>query len=92
MNLNPFKNTYKIIEKTTLGGEKYYLVKYGNLFGREYLDNDPDSSLTCCCEEWGESCGKFTTLEKVKNKIEADIQRLAKERLNKTFSRTINYV
>lgn len=92
MNLNPFKNTYKIIEKTTLGGEKYYLIKYGNIFGRVFLGADIKTKLTWDTEEYGKIYGKFDSLQKVRDKINCHLEQLAKERLDKTFSRTINYV
>lgn len=87
MNLNPFKNTYKIVECSSLQGEKYYMIKYGNIFDRVFiLNGGSTSSFQSSANEYG---GKFSTLESVKKVISLHIEKLTEKRLSKITSKTI---
>ncbi len=86
MNLNPFKNTYKIVEHSNFGGDKKYKISYGNIFGRVYLETDGGEWL---CEENG---GSFSSLDTVKTAIQIHAEKLLKKKMQKFSKKTLGYI
>ena len=86
MNLNPFKNTYKIIEKSSFNSEKNYMIRYGNLFYRVYLAKDGGEWVF---EEHGDL---FSSLNNTKAAIQCHAEKLLKKRMEKVFKKTIGYI
>jgi hypothetical protein len=87
MNLNPFKNTYKIVENSNLKGEKYFTLSYGNFFSREFLDS---GATSWCNEDYlGKYGGHFENLNNVKKTMKIHMDKLNEKRLSKVFSKTI---
>lgn len=87
MNYNPFKNTYKIIERSNLKGEKYFVLSYGNFFGRKFLDA---SASSWCNEDYLEKYGGyFATISDIRQAIKIHMDKLNEKRLSKVSSRTI---
>jgi len=84
--INLFKKTYKILETNT-NGEIYYWVKYGSFFNYQYLDIH--GAFWENAENWG---GKFTPLEIAKEAIKKHAYNLFDKRLNKTTTKTIQYI
>lgn len=89
---NLFKNTYKIVERSNLNGEKYYNIAFCNLFTQflpvdkwmEYYGDDRFGFFIH--REYAKS---FTSLEEVKLAIKKHQEKLLSERLSKVISKTI---
>lgn len=87
--MNPFAKTYKIIENTNLDGQKYYHVRYGNIFGNKYLCTREHCPLWTTVDYAEERGGKYSNLEEVKLSISKHQESLLKTRLAKITQKTI---
>lgn len=86
--MNPFSNTYKIVEHSNLNGETKYSVEYGNFLCRRVLDvsgklfNDH-----IFLESFGS--GETKTMDEVKLAIKRHQENLLNQRLAKITTKTI---
>ena len=86
--MNPFSNTYKIVERSNLDGETKYSAEYGNFLCRSVLDvrgqlfDDYDF-----LKAFGS--GETKTMKEVKFAIKSHQEKLLTKRLSKITTKTI---